>query len=125
LGGAEKVFPYFTMPAQSKVISEKGVLSNQSDFEGWFWIDKRLANTNEIWKYINADDAECMDLDEPAAEPTAISAAAATVWKEKKKDYRSAEEGMAKLEKHITETLDTKLQGLLTPCYRGTTIGYM
>jgi hypothetical protein len=104
------------MPAQSKVISEKGVLSNQSDFEGWFWIVKRLANANEIWKYINPDDSERVDLDEPAAEPTASSAAAATVWKEKKKDYRSAKEGMAKLEKHITETLDAKLHGLLTPC---------
>jgi hypothetical protein len=104
------------MPAQSKVISEKGVLSNQSDFEGWFWIVKRLANANEIWKYINPDDSERVDLEEPAAEPAASSSAAATVWKEKKKDYRSAKEGMAKLEKHITETLDAKLHGLLTPC---------
>jgi hypothetical protein len=100
------------MPAQSKVISEKGVLSNQSDFEGWFWIVKRLANANEIWKYINPDDSEHVDLEEPAAEPAASSSAAATVWKEKKKDYRSAKEGMAKLEKHITETLDAKLHGL-------------
>jgi hypothetical protein len=100
------------MPAQSKVISEKGVLSNQSDFEGWFWIVKRLANANEIWKYINLDDSERINLEEPAAEPIASSAAAATVWKENKKVYRSAKEGMAKLEKHITETLDAKLHGV-------------
>jgi hypothetical protein len=104
------------MPAQSKIISEKGVLSNQSDFERCFWIVKRLADANEIWKYINPDDSERVNLEEPAAEPTASSATATTVWKEKKKGYRSAKEGMAKLEKHITETLDAKLHGLLTPC---------
>jgi hypothetical protein len=78
---------------------------------------KKAVKLNKIWKYINPDDSDCVDLDKPAAEPTASSAAAATVWKEKKKDYRSAKEGMAKLEKHITKTLDAKLHGLLTPLH--------
>jgi hypothetical protein len=51
-----------------------------------------LGKLNEIWKYINPDGSERVNLEEPAAEPTASSAAAATVWKEKKKDYRSAKE---------------------------------